>query len=86
MTVSIDSVNEVLKRLNDMIDLNEELDNIFTELIFDPLNGLTLKSREILDAARNSLDSDPLYESRGILDSLKDDMKQEGGKEREDVV
>jgi hypothetical protein len=68
-----------------MIKQNEMIDKIFTGVILDPSNGLTRESREILDVARNGLDNDPLYESRDMLDVLKDHMKQEGGKERDDL-
>jgi hypothetical protein len=85
LTVSIDSVNQILGRLDAMIKQNEMIDKIFTGVILDPSNGLTRESREILDAARNGLDNDPLYESRDMLDVLKDQMKQEGGKERDDL-
>ena len=68
-----------------MIEQNERVDKILIGVILDCSNGLMQESRKILDAARNELDNDPLYELRDMSDVLEDDMKQEGSKERDDL-
>ena len=85
MTVSIDSVREVLRRMDRAIQQNETLEKILTQLISNPSNGLSEECRNILDEVRNEIDNDLIYESRGILNSLKDEMKREGGRERDDL-
>lgn len=81
MTVSIASVNKVLRRIQAAIDEREEINAILTGVLLNPSNDPSQDSRNILEGLHNNL----LYRSMDILDSLKDDMKQAGGRERHDL-
>jgi len=82
MAVSINSINNVLERIDAIVKRKEKLDRTLMKLILDDSNGLSKQSRNILDEAVFGPIDDFIDESKNILNDLKDEMKREGGEER----
>jgi hypothetical protein len=81
MTVKINSVNEVLGRMDDIAERKKEWDTTLRKLILDYSNHLTDELRNIWDEAVFGSVDELLEESKNILNDLKDEMKREGGEE-----
>ena len=79
MTQKAGDANKIIKRMDDIIDHTEDMDDILLGMTSNKSNDLSQKAREILDIYRQGLDVDALYESKKFLEDLRDDMIQEGG-------
>lgn len=79
MTQKIDFVNRIIEQVDDGINHMDYVEGILLEMISNPSNDLSQKARDVLDACRQELDTDALYESRLFLKDLRHDMIQEGG-------
>jgi hypothetical protein len=81
MAISINSINNILKRTDGIMERKEKLDRTLIKLISNGSNGLSKQSRNILDEAVFRPINSLLDELKDILNDLKDEIKREGGEE-----